>query len=195
MRPYGSYTNAIFTRYDQIERATDRDRATPLDHVIVDRTTLRESLFPVALVLVDDGDVTLGVTDPDGEPLGRRRGAYMDRTRGEYARVRSRFGATAGTYGIDVYADDATDYELRALVADADGPIVDETLAGSLDAGTCRSYAMEVPDDGAGQLGRAGTARVNPVVIGGTGVAVGIGAGVVGYRALRNGDRGARDVE
>lgn len=74
MQPYDGYTNVLFNRYDQIERATGRQRPTPLDHTTVDAATLR-SLYgaPPGTYRIGvfgtgptDYELTTSVNDTDG---------------------------------------------------------------------------------------------------------------------------------
>ena len=190
MRPYGRYTGVLFNRYDRIERASDREVASPLDHLTVDRQAVRSSLFPLALVLVDSDAVEVTVVDPDGEELERTRGAYMDRSRGTHARVRSLYGADPGTYRIGVFGDDATDYGLRVVVADEDGPVVDWTASNSIDAGELHEYDVEVPEDGRGTVAAASGGWLQSGLVCGAGLAGAAAAGAIGYHVLGSRRRG-----
>lgn len=183
MQPYGRYTGVLFNRFDQIERAADRETASPLDHLTVDRATVRASLFPLALVSVDAADTKLSVVAPDGEELDRVRGTYMDRSRGDYAHVRSRYGADPGTYRIGVFGLEATDYELTALVAGPDRSIVEATRSAAVGPGELHEYDLDIPDEGAGTLERAGRGGLRPALLGGA--AGGVAAGALGHRALQ----------
>jgi len=194
MRPYGKYTGVLFSRYDRIEAATDRDRAGPIDHVTVDRERLRESLFPHALIVATTEDIDLAVAGPADRRVRRLRGEYTDVTRGEYSRVCSRYGADPGTYRISVFGERRTDYELTATVTDREGALVDETRTASIGPGRVHEYDLEIPDDGDGELTRvrAGARRLRLLGAG----AAGIAAGAVGYRTarrLRNRGGGDRD--
>jgi hypothetical protein len=188
MRPYEQYTGALFNRYDQIERATGREDASVLDHLTVGRRRLRESLFPLALVLVDVDDVAVGVVAPDGTSVDRIRSAYMNRSRGEYARIRSLYGAEPGTYWIGVLGDQGTGYELRTVVADAGGAVLDATRSATVDAGDVHVYDLAVPTDGGGSVDRADGTWRRDVLVGGAGAVGGAAAGVAGVRALRRRD-------
>lgn len=181
MRPYGKYTHALFNQYDQIGRATDRNGATPLDHQTAGEQTVRESLFPLALVAVDTDDVGLVVTAPDGSRVDRVRATHMDRDPGGTDRLRSLYGALPGTYRIDVLGDTGTTYELTTTVVGLDGTAVDATETGSLDAGESHEYELTVTDDD-GTVGRAG-GRSWPLVAGG--VAGGLAVGALTHRAVR----------
>ena len=190
MRPYGRYTGVLFNRYDRIEGATGREAASPLDHLSVDRSTVRASLLPLVLVLVDSADVEVTVVDPNGEELDRLRGTHMDGGRGDYARLRSLYGAAAGTYRIGVFGGESTDYELRAVVVDGDGPIVDSTTTASIDVGESHQYDLEVPEDGAGAVEDASGGWPRSGLVCGAGVAGGAVAGAIGYGLLRRRRRG-----
>ncbi len=185
MQPYDRYTHVLFNRYDQIERATDRDRTSPLDHLTVDRARVRDALFPVAVVTVDSADVELTVVDPNGEELDRIRGEGMDRNRGDLARLRSLYGADPGTYRVGVLGTQATDYELTAVVAGPEGTLVDATRTGSVDPGEFHAYDLSVPEEGSGTMTRDGGGRLRPALVGGAGAVVGVAVGAVGYRTLR----------
>lgn len=187
MRSYGEYTHVLFNRYDQIERATDRENAGPLDHLTVGRPTVRGSLFPLAYVTVDGDDeaLELCIADPDGEELDRVRGTYMDRTRGDVSTVRSLYGADPGTYHVGVYGMGSTDYELTALVADTGGTVVDETRSGTLEAGELHEYTLEVPEEGDGTVDRTNGGWFGSALTGGAGALGGIAAGALGHRTLQ----------
>lgn len=184
MDAYGRYTGVLFNRYDRIERATDREDASPLDHLTVDRSTLRASLFPLALVMVDTADVELTVVAPDGEELDRVRGTYMDRTREEYARVRSRYGATPGTYRIAVFGEDQVDYEVTTIVADDDGVVVDTTHDGTIEPGEFHEYDLEIAGSGRGSMDRQ-DGRLQRATLVGAGAVGGMAVGALGYRGMR----------
>lgn len=183
MQPYGRYTGILFNRYDQIERATDRGTASPLDHLSVDRSTVRASLFPLALVSVDAAATKLAVVAPDGEELDRIRGTYMDRSRGENAHVRSRYGAEPGTYRIAVFGREATDYELTTVVAGPGRTIVEATHANSIGAGALHEYELAIPDSGEGTVERTRRGGLHPALLGGA--VGGVAAGAIGHRTLQ----------
>jgi len=183
MRPYGQYTHALFNQYDQIGRATDRDTATPMDYRRAGETTARESLFPLALVAVDTDDVSLVVTGPDEHEIGRVRATHMDRESGSHDRIRSLYGAPAGTYRIGVFGDAGTTYELRTTVVGLDGTAVDTSETATVEAGQRHEYELTVTDDHDGTVGRAGDGRSWPLVAGG--VAGGLAVGALTQRALR----------
>lgn len=184
MEPYDRYTHLLFNRYDRIEQATGRDRATPLEHLSVGRPTVREALLPVVVILSDTTDATLTVTGPDGRALDRLRGRFMHRDRGAHARIRTRYGADRGTYRIGVYGTSATAYDLTAVAADTDGVIVDESRSGHVAAGELHTYALTVPDGDEGRVARDGDDRIRPAVIGGAAVG-GVAAGAVGLQVLQ----------
>ncbi|WP_267642139.1 hypothetical protein [Haloarchaeobius amylolyticus] len=188
MQPYESgtttYTQVLFNRHDRIERATDRDSATPLDHLTVEAETLREGALPLGLVLVDSDDVVLTVVDPAGEPGDRLRSPQMDRSRGEYARMRSLYGVAPGDYRIRVVGTDEATYGLRTLVADHETAIVDDARRAAIDPGEVHEYVLSVDDDRTGAVRRAGRGRLPPSVLGGAAAVGGLGVGAVGYRLL-----------
>lgn len=185
MRPHGRYTGVLFNRYDRIERSTGRDHASPLDHLTVGPSTVRSSLFPVALVLADTEDVDLAVVAPDGTELERIRGTHMDSTRGSYARVRSLYGADPGTYRIGVFGDEATDYQLKTVVADPGGTIVDETHSASIEVGELHEYDLNIPAEGDGKVASADDGRLRGSLVTGGAAFGGVAAGALGYRAIR----------
>ena len=191
MRPYDRYTSLLFNRYDQIERATERDRAGPLDHLVVDRPTLRDSLFPVAVVTADPEGVELSVVDPDGVELDRIRGEEMDRDRSGSARIRSLYGAEPGTYRVCVFGTEATDYELTALAADPDGTLVDAKRAGTVEPGELHEYDLEITEEGDGAMARGRRGWIGPALVGGAGAVGGVAVGALGHRTLRR--TGGRD--
>jgi hypothetical protein len=185
MVPYQQYTHALFNRYDRIERAANRERATPLDHVTADRSTLRESLFPFVLVRVDSPDVSLAVVGPDGAELDRLRGRYADRSRGEYARVRSRYGAAPGRYCVCVFGDRTAAYEMAVDAVDADGAVLREKRTATVEAAERHDYDVEIPERGAGTLRRSKRDRLRAALTGGAGVVGGVAVGAAGYRAVK----------
>lgn len=185
MRPYRRYTGMLFNRFDQIERATGREDVGPLDHFTVDRSVVQESMFPLALVLTDTAAVDLTVVDPDGEALDRLRSTHMDVSRGEYARMRSRYGARPGTYRVGVYGKGTTEYAVTARVADAERSIVDETRTATIAPGELHEYALRIPANGPGSFERRRSRSFDPAVAGGAGVAGGVALGAVGYHTLR----------
>lgn len=185
MRPYGRYTRLLFNQYDRIERASDRDLASPLDHLTVGRSTVRSSLFPLALVLVDTNDVEVTVVAPDGTELDRTRGTHMDRDRGSYARMRSLYGASPGTYRIDLFGHEDTDYELRAVVCDTDGTLVDSTRSGTIGVGEVHEYDLEIPEDGEGTMARTGDDVLGSAAVVGGAAVGGAAVGALGYRTLQ----------
>lgn len=200
MEPYGRYTGLLFNRYDRIERATGRDLASPVDHLTVDEATVRGELFPLTLVLVDAEAgveaVDVAVVDPSGVPMDRVRGTYMDRSRGDYDRMRSCYGAEPGVHRVDVFGNADTDYELRAVVADEDGVIVEATRSASIAAGAVHEYDLTVPAGGDGSLDRSGGPLPESAVVGGVAAAGGAAAGALGYRAIhrrRSTDEGGPD--
>lgn len=194
MQPYRGYTGALFNRYDRIERATGRRDAGPLDHLRVDRATVRASLFPVVLVLVDTEAVDLVVVDPEGAPLERLRGTHMDRTRGEAARMRARYGAVPGTYRISVLGNRRTEYEVEVNVSGLDGEIVHAGHAAGIRAGAVHEYELVVPESGVGSLSRVGGGTRLAGLVGGAGALGGVAAGALGYRFLDGRHRG-RGIE
>ncbi|MDQ2053008.1 hypothetical protein [Halobellus sp. H-GB7] len=183
MHQYGQYTGMLFSRYDRIEDAADRTAPTPMDHVTVDQRRVRESLFPFTLVVATSEDVDLTVVGPGGSQIGRIRGVYTDRSRGEYGRVRSQHGAEPGTYRISVFGTADTEYELTAMVTDADGASVNAARTETIRTGDEHEYDLEVTQEGAGGLRRVRTDRNLPALVG-TGVA-GVAAGAVGYRTVK----------
>lgn len=191
MQPYRKYTGVLFNQYDRIEEATDRETATPLDHLTVGRQRLREAVAPLALVATTAADVDLVVTAPDGTEIERIHGTHIDRGRGKYGRMRARYGAEPGTYRVRVFGSDAARYELRALVADVDGGVVDATRRARVQAGAVHEYDLVIPAEGEGRLTRVGTrfgGRTSVDLLGAG--AVGAGVGALGYRAI---DRLRRD--
>lgn len=185
MEPYRQYSHVLFNRYDRIERAADRDRASPLDHVTVDRSTVRASLFPLALFLVDSPAVRLAVVGPDGRELDRVRGVHADRSRGDSPRVRSRYGADPGTYRLRVFGDGEATYEATAEVVDADGALLAETRTATIGPGDRHVYEVEIPESGTGTLRRTDRDLPTAALVGGAGAIGGAVAGAVGYRTLR----------
>ena len=192
MRPYGQYTHALFNQYDQIAQATDRGNGTPMDHQTGGEATVRESLFPLALVAVDTDDVHLAVTGPGENNVDRVRATHMDREPADNDRLRSLYGAPPGTYRIDVFGDAGTTYELTTTVVGLDGVAVDATETGTLETGQRHEYELTVTDDRDGTIGRDGGGRSWPLVAGG--VAGGLAVGALTHRALRR-RRGANDEE
>lgn len=155
MQPYGEYTGMVYSRYDQIERTTGRDRAGPLDHFTVDADAIRGGTFPIAQVAVDSDDVAVAVVGPDeGEPIGRLRGRHMDRGRGRFPRIRTCYGAVPGGYRIRLLANADTEYELRALIADEEDTRVDASRTGALTTGDVHEYSLTVATDGDSALRR-----------------------------------------
>jgi hypothetical protein len=183
MVPYGRYRHLLFNRYDRIEQATGRAEASPLQHLAIDRATLRDSLFPLVVVLSDTADATLTVIAPDGEELDRLRSTHMDRSRGDHARVRRRYGAEPGTYRIGVYGAATTEYELTAIAVEADGVLVDETRSGAVEAGEHHTYGLTVPAETTGSLQRDGRSGLGPALVGGA-AAGGVALGAVGLHVL-----------
>jgi|GEM_PF-2263631 len=185
MQPYGQYTGMLYNRFDRIERATGRDLASPVDHLTVDEATVREELFPLSLVLVDADAgveaVDVSVVDPSGEPTDRLRGTAMDRSRGEYDRMRTRYGAEPGVHRVDVFGNDDTGYELRAVVADEDRVLVEASHSATITAGEVHEYDLAIPDTGEGDLRRVASTTPSSALVGAGGVA----AGAIGYRALQ----------
>lgn len=189
MEPYREYTHMLFNRYDRIEASTDRSTATPIDHLRVDESRLRDALFPLGVVVRTSGRVELEVVGPDGGPLDRTRGRFMDRTRGDHTRIRAAYGVPPGTYRITVYGTEAGTYELSALAGGADGDgHIDATRSASIDHGAVHEYSLELSPDGTGTLTRVAR-TVRPVAVIGGGIA-GLAAGALGYRAyLRTRER------
>jgi hypothetical protein len=111
----------------------------------------------------------------------------MDRSRGPYARVRSLYGATAGTYRLLVYGTRAAEYELRAIVTAPDETVVDEARSAALDVGETHAYELHVPESGPGWLRRATDRAPEPVVVGSAAVG-GVVAGAAGYRTVSRED-------
>lgn len=184
MEPYGQYTHLLFNRYDRIEQSTDRDQPSPLEHVRVDRSTLADALFPVVVVLSETVAAELTVTDPAGEELDRLRGTFMDRRRGDHARIRTAYGADPGTYRIGVFGTDGGPYELTALAADTDGVIVDETRSGAVEPGELHTYELTVPADAAGALGRVDREWLRPALVAG-GAAGAMAVGAIGNHVVQ----------
>lgn len=189
MRPYQQYTGVLFNRYDRIERLPDREHATPFDHLLVERETVRSSLFPLALVLVDVDAVDLVVLDPDGDPLERLRGVNMDCSRGEAARMRTRYGAPPGSYQISVFGTRTTDYELQTIVSGLDGEIVNATHTARIATGEVHEYELEIPARGAGSVTRSNRPRRPAGFVAGAGAIGGLAAGFAGYRILSRRNR------
>lgn len=185
MAPYGQYTGALFNRFDRIDLASDRDGASPLDHLTVDRSTLRAALFPLVLVLVDVDDVSLAVDGPDGDELGRISGTYMDRSRGDYPRVRTGYGARPGTYRVGVFGHEETAYELTAVAAGPDGTLVNATRRATIGSGAMHEYELEVRTDGSGSLARTDGDLERLALATGAGVLGGAAAAALGYRTIR----------
>lgn len=185
MRPYGRYTGLLFNQFDQIERATDREDVGPLDHLTVDRSTVRSSMFPLALVLTTSPKVDLTVVDPDGEEFERLRSIHMDVSRGGYSRIRSRYGARPGRYRVSVFGKSAAEYTVTAKVAGLDGVGVDEARTATIRPGELHAYALRIRDDGSGTFGRVERRSADPAVVGAAGAVGGLAAGAIGYRALQ----------
>jgi len=185
MLPYGRYTNLLFNRYDQIERATGRGLASPIDHLSVERSTVHESLFPFVLVRMDSPAVNLTVVDPDGNPLRRLRGNYTTRDRGGAARVRSLYGASPGTYDLGVVGTTSTDYELTTLVAEPEGATVDEVRSETIEPGEYHEYALDVSQGTDGSLTRDGGPNPPLGLVAGGGAVAGATVGILGYEAAR----------
>lgn len=184
MQPYRHHTNLLFNRFDQIERAAERETASPLDHLTIDRSTVLASLFPLAVFTVDAENVEIAVVGPDGDGVDRMRGTHMDRTQGETAGIRTRYGASPGTYRIGVFATDTTDYELTTMIADTDRTLVDESRTATIDLGERHEYVLEVAEEGSHSLDRSGGGSVRPTLVGGAGAVVGATVGAVGYRTV-----------
>lgn len=146
MDPYDTYEWMLFNRYDRIEDATDREPATPADHVDLDAVNVREAIFPTALVTVDTAAVDLAVDDPNGGRLGRLRSDFMNLSRGPVARVRSTYGADAGTYRIRLYGHESTQYELQVRIAGPDGARLSVTETARIDAGETQEFVATVPN-------------------------------------------------
>lgn len=193
MEPYRQYTHLLFNRYDRIEQATDRVTASPLDHLEVEASQLREELFPTALVTVDTTDVDLSVSRPSDRPLGRLRGAYMDSSRGAFPRLRCGYGISAGEYRIAIVGSRETDYQLRVRIAEPAGARVDETRYDRIESGETHTYVVEVPEsaDETGTVqrveGESGLGRL--AAVGAGGAAIGAGAYHV-WRRTGDGDSG-----
>ncbi|PSQ18867.1 hypothetical protein BRD00_03740 [Halobacteriales archaeon QS_8_69_26] len=77
-------------------------------------------------------------------------------------------------------------YEVRAVVADREGSIVDATVGRSIGAGDFHGYRLWVPEDGEGTFERTGggSANPDPVIVGVGAALAGVGAGAAGYRVL-----------
>lgn len=187
MRPFGGYVGLLYTRYDQIDRATDRERPGPMDHLSVGPDAVREAMFPLLQVAVDTDGVALRLAPPGGSAVGRVAGRFAARSRGRTPAIRTRYGVEPGRYRVSVVGRRDAEFTLRGVVADADGVPLDVRLSDAVAAGEVRSYALAVPsgDDDAslapteGSRERGGTdARV--AVAAGAGVA----AGVLGTRTV-----------
>ena len=192
MEPYDNYTGLLYTQYDQIERATERERTGPIDHFRVDRGTVLDSLFPLVQVAVDSDELTLAVTGPaDCPPVDRIRGRAMDRSRGAFPRLRTCYGAVTGTYRIRLFADGDADYELRTTVADREATRLDAVRTGRATAGDLHEYELIVAKDGVTRVRRPAENRRSTALVGAlggaAGVAVGAGAAIAAGRARRSG--------
>ena len=184
MQPYGEYTGMVYSRYDQIERTTDRGRAGPLDHFTVDKDAIRGGVFPIAQVVVDSDDVAVTVIGPDeGEPMGRLRGRHMDRSRGRFPRIRTCYGAVPGEYRVRLLANADTEYELRALIADERDTRVDTSRTGVLTAGDVHEYDLTVATNDGSALRRQSTDHRSAALAAGAGAAAGVGATLAVRRA------------
>ncbi|QZP39502.1 hypothetical protein [Halobaculum magnesiiphilum] len=200
MRPYDDFTGLLYTRYDQIEQASDRARAGPLDHLAVDADRLRDELLPVAQVAVDSTDVALSVIEPSGDRSRRIRGRFDDRSRGSAPRLRTCYGADSGSYRIRLLATADTTYELRTVVAGADRTRLEAIRSGAMDAGGVREYALTVgaPTETAVQrvdLGRKSGSNgrlTSPLVAAGVGAVAGA---AIGGGAVALGRRGGGNSE
>lgn len=184
MAPYKGYTGILYNRYDRIEMATGRLNVSPLDHLTVGRPAVRESLFPLVLATVDAEDAVLSLVGPDGAEGKRIRGSYMDVSRGDCAYMRSIYGARAGTHRIRIFGAAGTEYELDTVVTGAEETQVNVRRAGSVDAGDVHEYELTVPTNGDGTVRRLQDGSVRSEVLAAAGVAGGLAAGALGYRAL-----------
>lgn len=190
VRPYGNgYDEFVFDRRgrasgtrpdggaDQSSRADQSGRADPVVGPPDDGNP--ESLFDLALFLVDSPDVALTVVGPDGRAVGRDTATYSDRSRTAYARMRYRYGFAPGRYDVRVVGEADAEYALRAVVADAEGPRLDVRRTRTIEAGEVHRYAAAVPEAGTGSLDRLTGGRSWRGTLG----AVGLGAGVAGVAA------------
>ncbi|WP_439028613.1 hypothetical protein [Haloarchaeobius sp. DT45] len=193
MRPFQSgsytYTRVLFNRHDRIERATGRRLSTPLDHLTVGQSKVREGLLPFGLVLVDSADVELSVVGPEGEAYDRLWAPHMDRTRGEYSRMRPLYGAKPGSYQIRVLGTGDTTYELQTVVVDAETALVEDSQQEAITPGELHAYELTVNDDGTGSVTRTGDSSVHPSVVGGAGAVGGLVLGALGYRVFAEDDQ------
>ncbi len=183
MKPYGRYTRFLFNRYDRIDDATGRS-ATPLDHLEYGRGSVRESLFPVALVTADTAAVDLSIARPNGGHLNRLSGEFMDRTRGDFPRMQYAYGVENGRYRVTVYGQQETDYEVRVRIAGEDGARLDTTRTDRISGGESHVYTAAVPAtaDEEGTLERQGESRwAETIGLAGVGVGLGAAGGVGAY--------------
>ncbi|MFB9826003.1 hypothetical protein [Halobaculum roseum] len=193
MRPYDDFTGLLYTRYDQIEQASDRTRAGPLDHLDVDTDRVRDGLLPVAQVAVDSTDVALSVIEPSGDRARRIRGRFDDRSRGSVPRLRTCYGAEIGRYRIRLLATADTTYELRTVVAGAETTRLEATRSGAMDAGAVREYELIVGSPAQTTVQRVdldrGGGSKDRIVAAGIGAVAGaaLGAGAVALGRHRGG--------
>ncbi|MFC7068612.1 hypothetical protein [Halobaculum lipolyticum] len=185
MRPYGGYSGLLYTRYDQIERATDRTRADPTDHLAVGADAVRDALFPLLQVAVDTDDVVLKVAAADGAALGRVGGRLAARSRGRTPGIRTRYGVEPGRYRVTVVARRDAEFTLSGVVADRDAVPLDVRLSDEVAAGEVRRYSLVVPPgDEAASLAPADREGAGPDPWVAVGAGVGVAAGVLGARTL-----------
>ncbi|MFC7138138.1 hypothetical protein ACFQRB_20000 [Halobaculum litoreum] len=148
MVPYDGFTGLLFTRYDQIDRATDRGRVGPFDHLRVAPERVREALFPVVQVTADDAAVDVYLTDPAGEPVRRLAGRSTARELGRTPRIGTCFGADPGEYSVTVAAREACEYTLRTVVADRAGALLDASGTERIGADEVSRCTITVPENG-----------------------------------------------
>lgn len=181
-----TYDALVFNRWDRAIRAgasvTSPRRAD-------DREDFGHLLDCAVRFSVDSADVSFTAVGPDGDPVGRTRGEFLDRTKSEVHATRYLYGAPHGTYRLSVVGRRTTPYELRAQVAGMDGGAFDRTVSGTVRAGEVHEYTVRAPE---GSIRRAG-ASVVPASLRGSfdpssalGGAIG-GAALGGYLAHRRG--------
>lgn len=186
MQPYADrYDEFVFNRFDRVAAVTDQE--SPLAFTDIDPETVVDSLFPMLVVTVDDPDVTVNVTGPNGRGARRLTSRFMDRTRGAIPRIRSRYGAESGTYQIGVVGQRDTEYELTAIAATPENRLLNQSVTGTIDAGEVRTYEATVSDGSeSGTLDRTNPGQSwRPTALGIAGGAA-LGAGAYRYYQNRN---------